>query len=105
MQGSGAISNRHEYREIGARMGLRARACILLLVAMVACGRSARESALDGAPAAPSTDWEVAREAARAVLETHCSECHDPGSPGALPRALRVFDLAAPDWSAHMSRS
>jgi hypothetical protein len=42
-------------------------------------------------------------ERARAVLVTHCGECHVGGRPTALPRALAVYDLAAVDWSHSMS--
>jgi hypothetical protein len=80
----------------------RAHVHVALLVAMACACRGAKRDRTDE-PVAPLTEWENAREAARAVLESHCSECHDPGSPNALPRALRVFDLGAAEWAAHMS--
>lgn len=79
----------------------------IVIAALSACGRRTfvgappREQTSDARP--PLSDWESAREGARAVLESHCGECHDPGSGHALPGALRVFDLGAADWSARMS--
>jgi hypothetical protein len=39
------------------------------------------------------------REAARAILERHCGDCHRADSPQAKPAALAVFNLNTPDWS------
>jgi hypothetical protein len=76
----------------------------LALVLASACARRAPDHAPpDAAPLAALSDWETSREAARAVLVAHCGECHDPGSPGVLRAALRVYDLGAVEWSATMS--
>lgn len=48
-------------------------------------------------------DLDVLREAAREVLDRNCGECHTSTLPTALPRALRVYDLAQLDWSRRMS--
>src|SRR4051812_15458205 len=43
------------------------------------------------------------REAARAILERHCGECHRADSPSAKSRALAVFNLNELDFAARMS--
>jgi hypothetical protein len=48
---------------------------------------------------------EALRDDARLVLEQHCGRCHIRDYPTALPRALAVFDLREPDWSARMSNA
>ncbi|MFO0722656.1 MAG: hypothetical protein U1E65_02655 [Myxococcota bacterium] len=45
----------------------------------------------------------VARDQARLVLERHCGACHIPESGQALPAALAVYDLTAPEWAAKMN--
>jgi hypothetical protein len=42
-------------------------------------------------------------EEARAVLESHCGECHNSTLPTAKTAALRIFDLKEPDFAATMS--
>jgi cytochrome c5 len=60
------------------------------------------EAAVDaGAPARAAGD--ALRDEGRLVLERHCGQCHVRDSPEALPRALAVYDLREPDWSARMS--
>jgi hypothetical protein len=49
------------------------------------------------------TPFEAKRDEARAVLDKHCGSCHREDSPRADPRALAVFNLKKPDWSASMS--
>jgi hypothetical protein len=86
----------------GASVTARARCLALFVAGTVACHGSVQKQTPDAAIAVAG-EWESAREAARAVLESHCGECHDPGSPSALPGALRVYDLGAVEWSARMS--
>jgi hypothetical protein len=40
------------------------------------------------------------RDAARDALQPSCGRCHDGARSTALPKALRIFDLHQPDWSA-----
>jgi len=54
------------------------------------------------ASSAPATA-DALRDDSRLVLEHHCGQCHIRDYPTALPRALAVFDLREPDWSARMS--
>jgi len=44
-----------------------------------------------------------AEDRARPVIEKHCGACHFPDAPKANPKALAVFDLSKPDWSATMT--
>ena len=43
------------------------------------------------------------RELARGALGTSCGTCHDHNRSTAKPSALRIFDLAEPDWSARVT--
>jgi hypothetical protein len=54
-------------------------------------------------PTAAADDLNVLREASREVLDRNCGECHTSTLPTALPRALRVYDLAQLDWSRRMT--
>jgi hypothetical protein len=60
------------------------------------------EVALDGGAPAPAAA-DALRDESRLVLEQHCGQCHIRDYPTALPRALAVFDLREPEWSARMS--
>jgi mono/diheme cytochrome c family protein len=73
--------------------------------ALAACSHaSAPDGAEAGAPASQAVDdLGVLREAAREVLDRNCGECHTSTLPTAVPRALRVYDLAELDWSHHMT--
>ncbi len=75
-------------------------ACVLS-----ACSRRTAHEAPDaGATAqAAADDLGVLREAAREGLDRNCGECHTSTLATALPRALRVYDLAQLDWSRRMS--
>jgi hypothetical protein len=77
----------------------------LLLLTLAACSRgSVRQQPEGGAPTAtPLDDLSVLREAARESLDRNCGECHTSTLPTAIPRALRVYDLAQLDWSHRMS--
>jgi hypothetical protein len=78
-----------------AGSGLRGIAWLSLLI--TAC------SAHDPPTAAPKETIAPARDAARLVLEKHCGGCHRPDQPTANEKALKVYDLSEPDWSARMS--
>ncbi len=55
-------------------------------------------------PAPPPPDPRIVlRDRARLVLERMCGECHIGTLPTALPRALAVYDLMQPEWSAKMN--
>jgi len=72
--------------------------------AFAACSHpSARDHADAGTPTLAADDVNVLREASREVLDRNCGECHTSTLPTALPRALRVYDLAQLDWSRRMS--
>ncbi|MGZ6163190.1 MAG: hypothetical protein ACXWLS_07670 [Myxococcaceae bacterium] len=43
------------------------------------------------------------RDAAREALRPSCGRCHDSTLPTGRPAALRIFDLAESDWSAHVT--
>ncbi len=43
------------------------------------------------------------RDAARAVLEAHCGDCHREDSPLADANALRIYNLNDPEWPAAMT--
>lgn len=75
------------------------------MCALPACARrTVREQPEAGiAPVTAIDDHDVLREAAREVLDRNCGECHTSTLPTALPRALRVYDLAQVDWSRRMS--
>lgn len=76
-----------------------------LLLTLAACSHASVQQQPDGgAPAAmPIDDLSVLREAGREVLDRNCGECHTSTLPTAIPRALRVYDLAQLDWSHRMS--
>jgi hypothetical protein len=77
---------------------------LVLPCAFAACSHpSARDHADAGAPTQAADDLNVLREASREVLDRNCGECHTSTLPTALPRALRVYDLAQLDWSRRMS--
>ncbi len=58
----------------------------------------------EGAPHASAEERDRLREDARAVLlALRCARCHDSRRDTALPGALRVYDLAEPDWAARMT--
>ena len=46
---------------------------------------------------------DAARQDAHAILAAHCGACHTRHLPTAIDAALRVFDLDAPDWWAHLT--
>jgi hypothetical protein len=75
-------------------------ACVL-----AGCSRRSAPDAPDaGVAAQMAVDRiDVLREAAREVLDRNCGECHTSTLPTAIPRALRVYDLAQLDWSRRMS--
>jgi hypothetical protein len=75
-------------------------ACVL-----TACSRRTVHEVPDAGSTgqAAGDDLGVLREAAREVLDRNCGECHTSTLPTALPRALRVYDLAQLDWSRRMS--
>jgi len=70
--------------------------------ALCACGE---EPAAPPASALASalTEHVRLRDDARIVLERWCGQCHISAYDSALPRALAVFDLSEPEWSARMS--
>ena len=70
-----------------------------------ACSRRPVHDAPEGGIPAQmaADDLGVLREAGREVLDRNCGECHTSTLPTALPRALRVYDLAQLDWSRRMS--
>jgi hypothetical protein len=73
-------------------------------VAPTSTASSASPSAAAPSPSAPEpAAADALRDEARIVLERHCGQCHVRDYPTALPRALAVFDLREPDWSACMS--
>lgn len=58
----------------------------------------------EGASRASTEEPDRLREDARAVLlALRCARCHDSRRDTALPGALRVYDLAEPDWAARMT--
>lgn len=58
----------------------------------------------EGASHASAEERDRLREDARAVLlALRCARCHDSRRDTALPGALRVYDLAEPDWAARMT--
>jgi hypothetical protein len=72
--------------------------------AFAACSHpSAHDHADAGAPPQAADDFSVLREASREVLDRNCGECHTSTLTTALPRALRVYDLAQVDWSRRMT--
>lgn len=72
--------------------------------AVMACSHpSAPDHAEAGVPTQAADDVNVLREASREVLDRNCGECHTSTLPTALPRALRVYDLAQLDWSRRMT--
>lgn len=75
-------------------------ACVL-----TGCSRRTAHDAPDAGVAARMAvdDLDVLREAAREVLDRNCGECHTSTLPTAIPRALRVYDLAQLDWSHRTS--
>jgi len=92
----------------GARVvdGVRRLATVTVFACVLsACSRRTAHDAPDAGSAAPAAVDElgVLREAAREVLDRNCGECHTSTLPTALPRALRVYDLAQLDWSRRMS--
>ena len=50
--------------------------------------------------APPSDSLGQLRDAAREAHQPSCGRCHDGARPTALRKALRIFDLHEPDWSA-----
>ncbi len=48
---------------------------------------------------------EALREDARAVIETHCGACHNPGSGHSKTEALAVFDLVEVEWAGRLSKA
>jgi hypothetical protein len=56
-----------------------------------------------GAPRAGETELDHLREPAREALKASCGRCHDHALPTARPQALRIFDLAEPEWSARLT--
>lgn len=75
-------------------------ACVL-----AACSRpTAQDTPQAGSSTQAAADeLGVLREAAREALDRNCGECHTSTLPTAIPRALRVYDLAQLDWSRRMS--
>ena len=73
--------------------------------AVAACSRGPLQEAPDAGDSSHAAvdDLSVLREAAREALDRNCGECHTSTLPTALPRALRVYDLAQLDWSRRMS--
>jgi hypothetical protein len=68
----------------------------LLVVLAPACSKST--------PSARTSDPRVrARDAARAVLEAHCGQCHREDQPTAQARALAVFNLNELEWAVRMT--
>lgn len=82
---------------------------LLLLMLMgcgwlLACSRVPEKPKLKAPAAALSvTERAQLRDEARLVLERHCGQCHIGAYPTAMPRALRVYNLSAPEWAAGMS--
>lgn len=75
------------------------------MCALAACARHVERDHPEAGVAATMAvdDLSVLREAAREALDRNCGECHTSTLPTALPRALRVYDLAQLDWSRRMS--
>lgn len=86
------------------RLSLGAAATVFVC-ALAGCSRHAAHDAPEGGIPAQmaADDLGVLREAAREVLDRNCGECHTSTLPTAIPRALRVYDLAQLDWSRRMS--
>lgn len=70
------------------------RGALVLLVAYLACPPPARGAEAEGGDLGERT---------RAILEPRCGKCHNHTAAHPKPRALRVFDLAEPDWSRRMT--
>jgi hypothetical protein len=72
-----------------------------MLFVLPSCRRAGRAGSADAG--APRDERLALRDDARLILERHCGSCHIPDYPTALPRALAVFNLREPDWSARMT--
>lgn len=113
-----AVGEGKVVRLVGFAAAFAAAAAVMLMVRVLP--RSAEEGAAETAVAAvqsPEPPAEATGPAAvgeradavslaaeaGAVLATHCSPCHDSEDPEAKPEAVRVFDVAQPQWWLTMS--
>jgi hypothetical protein len=55
------------------------------------------------ARATPAAELQVVREEVRGYAKTHCGVCHIASLPTALPAALRIYNLDAPEWSSTLT--
>jgi hypothetical protein len=71
--------------------------------ALASCRGPDRVATTDAGARVHAPAAETLRDEARLTLERHCGACHIRDEPTALPRALAVYDLREPDWSARMN--
>ncbi len=51
----------------------------------------------------PASELQAVRDRVRGYAQTHCGRCHIASLPTALPRALAIYNLDAPDWSSTLT--
>ena len=49
------------------------------------------------------SELQAVREQVRGYARTHCGKCHIASLPTALPAALEIYNLDAPEWSSTLT--
>jgi hypothetical protein len=86
-------------RSIVARMGRCLLACCVGVGLLAGCARlPVYES-----QALPPAELQAVREQVRGYASEHCGKCHIASRPTAVPAALKIYNLDAPEWSATLT--